>query len=144
MLKSLQGIGSIVHPTTLGLWNQRIQSFLKMTWSVGVINFRTFLLKGITIKLNLLGLKFLDNDLINNNNVIIIYYHVIWMLWLFLYSFSIFIHLDFKPKFTQYSLSLSLGLPFYTSSFSSFLLFLLTIAHISYSYDLHDSCFNYK
>jgi len=41
MPKGLKVIGFIVHIILLGLWNHEMPSLLKMTWSVGVINWGT-------------------------------------------------------------------------------------------------------
>ena len=52
MLNGLRDTDFIVHHITLGLWSQEMQDFLRMTWLVGVINFQTLGMKGITVKLN--------------------------------------------------------------------------------------------
>ena len=52
MLKGPRSIDFIVHLTTLGLWNQEMQNFLRLTLSMGVIIFRTLFIKRIIIKVN--------------------------------------------------------------------------------------------
>ena len=53
MLKGPRGIDFVVHLTTLGLWNQEMQNFLRMTLLVGVISFRTLFFRRIIMKINL-------------------------------------------------------------------------------------------